>query len=688
MIKAAGLKYIFYACSLFLLVLMLLLSRNAGISCDEVLHYNQSVAVYDYFATHGQDKSALNTPGTHLKYYGQSFDNIVTILASWFNIEDVYSFRHLMSSLAGWLTLFITALFAVWLSGYRTGILVLFLFAISPTFMGHAQNNLKDIPFALAYISGIFFSVKIIFSDKKILYWDVLFLVLSIAFAISVRSGGLILICYLFLFLLTSAVFNRIRTGHFDFKIEGIRLILFILISAASCILGILLWPFAQQAPVKNVLESYRVMAHFPSTFRQIFEGQMVWSDQTPWYYLPKSMVITIPLIVSAGFIVFLLLAKQVVKSGKVLIYSLIVFTILFPICFVFFEKSNLYSSWRQFLFVYPAIILLSATGFSYLFDRLNKKALRWLVIVAIFVLAINPVLFMARNPRYFYLYYNQLVDGLKGAYGNYETDYYYVSQTEASEWLQLFLKEKNIDSAVVAATSSVEWQFRNFPGIKTLYIRNEERSMYNWDYAIIANRYIQPSKLKEKKWPPENAIHIIYADKIPVCAVLERKTNADYQGLKALEKGENAKAINLFEEALKSDAGDEMIFYNFARALYNDGEYGKADSVLKAGLEINPDFEPILMYLGNIAAYRENKDLALNYYDRVIRTNRKYFQAYVESAKLVAENDLPEARALLKECLRMNPKYKPAISGLADTYRETDPDIAKKYDEMAANIK
>ncbi len=137
-------------------------------------------------------------------------------------------FRHLMSSLAGWLTLFITALFAVWLSGYRTGILVLFLFAVSPTFMGHAQNNLKDIPFSLAYISGIFFSLKIIFSEKKIFYWDVLFLVLSIAFAISVRAGGLILICYLFLFLLTSVVYNSIRTDHFDLKIESIRLIIII----------------------------------------------------------------------------------------------------------------------------------------------------------------------------------------------------------------------------------------------------------------------------------------------------------------------------------------------------------------------------------------------------------------------------------------------------------------------------
>ena len=78
--KEIRLKYIFYISSAFLLILMLLASRDAGISCDEVLHYNQSVSVYNYFATHGEDQSALNTPVTNLKYYGQSYDNIVTII--------------------------------------------------------------------------------------------------------------------------------------------------------------------------------------------------------------------------------------------------------------------------------------------------------------------------------------------------------------------------------------------------------------------------------------------------------------------------------------------------------------------------------------------------------------------------------------------------------------------------------
>ena len=102
-------------------------------------------------------------------------------------------------------------------------------------------------------------------------------------------------------------------------------------------------------------------------------------------------------------------------------------------------------------------------------------------------------------------MYYNQFVGGLKGAYGNYETDYYYVSQTEASEWLIDYLKEKKITGPVkVKATYSVDWLFRNHPEIETSYFRYEERSQSDWDYAIVVNRYISPFQLKNNIWPPK----------------------------------------------------------------------------------------------------------------------------------------------------------------------------------------
>jgi len=686
--KESNFKYIFYLSSVFLLILMLILSRNAGITCDEVLHYNHSVSVYNYFATHGQDQSALNTPVSNLKYYGQSYDNLVTILIKWLNIKDVYSFRHLMSSIAGWLVIFITALFAIWLLDYKAGIFTLFLFAVSPTFIGHTQNNLKDIPFALAYIAGTFFMIKFLISGRKNSLTDIIFLIAVIAFSISIRAGGLLLICYLFFFFFIFYLYKYLQGNKIDL-IEIRRKFFWICcITIVSWFLSILLWPFALHGPVKNVIESYHVMAHFPSTFRQIFEGNVEWSDFMPWYYIPKSMLITIPITLT-GLMLFILFSGFKFKCEKTILFGFVIFTVLFPLVFVILEKSNVYSSWRQFLFIYPGIVLLASTGFYHFYESVKNKFLQWGVIIIIALLSVHPLKFMFNNPQYYYLYYNQLVGGLKGAYSKYETDYYYVSQTGASEWLINYLKTKNIRGKIkVKATYSVDWLFRDHPEIETSYFRYEERSQSDWDYAIVTNRYISPFQLRSKIWPPENSIHNIYADKIPVCAIIERKSKDDYAGYLALNEGRNKDAINYFEKALSIDDRDEMIFYNFAAALYNDGQYRKADSLLKRGLDINPDFEPILMYLGNIARSRDKMDEAITYYEKVIEVNRKYFEAYVGLSELLLVKDVLKARDLLRTCLTMNPRYKPAISALADTYRISNPDVAKKYDELAKTIK
>jgi tetratricopeptide (TPR) repeat protein len=683
------LKYIFYFCSAVLLFVLLIAQREAGISCDEVLHYNHSISVYNYFATHGEDQSALNTPVTNLKYYGQSFDNFVTIVTKWFKIEDVYGFRHLMSALAGWLTIVITALFAVWLSGYGAAIFTILLFALSPTFFGHSLNNLKDIPFALGYISGIFLILKLLFSERSFSKSVTGLLIVAVAFTISIRAGGLILLCYLFLFFGLFCFRKYLAEKKIDINELSKSLLLFLCISGSAWFLSLILWPFGLQSPVKNIIESYKVMAHFPSTFRQIFEAKVEWSDFMPWYYLPKSMAITIPWIVLVGLFSFLYYLKKFMAEGKGLLLGLTGFTLLFPVLFVIYEKSNLYSSWRQFLFLYPVIILLAATGYNRFFTEIKNKFYLWWSVFWLAVLMLHPLKFMISNHPYYYLYYNQFTGGLKGAYSNYETDYYYVSQTEASAWLIDYLKQKDLKGPLkIKATYSVLWQFREHPEIETSYFRWEERSMSDWDYAIVVNRYISPYQLNNKIWPPKNSIHIIYADGIPICAVIERKTKDDFYGYKALTESRYKDAVDFYSKVFSVDDGDEMNFYNFAAALYKEGQYLKADSVLKKGLAINPDFEPILMYLGNISRVRNRTDEAIGYYEKVIKANRKYFEAYVGLGQVLTGSDIMRARSVLRTCLTMSPHYKPAIVALANTYRNSDPAVAKKYDELANSIK
>lgn len=683
------LKIVFIVLATAMLLTMLLISRDAGISGDEEVHYKHSEMVYNYFSTWGVDQSSLHTPKTHLQYYGQTFDNLVTILIHWFGIDDIYGFRHLMCSFAGWLTIVVTAIFAAYISGYGAAIAVLLLFAISPVFMGHSQNNLKDIPFALAYISSLYFSVRVIFAEDIPRRRDIILLVLSIALSVGIRSGGFLVIFYFGFFMLLKEISNRLRHRLSDGKLLKNKLIYFGTIAISGYILGLVLWPYALQNPIANPWKSYQVMTHFPTTVRQIFEGRFDWSDFHPWYYLPKYMGITIPLIVLAGLALFFLNFRKTYTADKKIQLGFIGFTVIFPVIFVLIKQSNLYGSWRHFLFIYPGIVLISALGIVSLLQRYKNQLIRISSIVVFLLLTIHPLKFMAANHPYYYLYYNQFVGGLKGAYGNYETDYYYHSMRKGAEWLQQYLKNKPVKTPIVVGGNfPSQWYFRNTPEVKFVYFPWQNRSEYDWDYAIIANSYIPPVQLKNQVWPPKNTIHTIFADGVPICAVIERVTKDDLAAIQEQKKGNNIKSALLFQNALKFDPQNEQICYNFAEVLIANGDEDQANIMLNRSLEINPDYEKALILLGDEALRKKEVQKAADFYERTIRANRKYYAVYPRLAGIYAETDVLKARRILKDCLKLNSRYKPALEALADTYRKTDPDIARKYDELIIKLK
>jgi Tfp pilus assembly protein PilF len=400
-------------------------------------------------------------------------------------------------------------------------------------------------------------------------------------------------------------------------------------------------------------------------------------------------MAITIPLIVFAGIAVFIFTAKKSYSDNQKIQLLLVIFSILFPLVYVLLKGSNLYGSWRHFLFVYPGIILLAALGFHAFFKRFKHRIIRITVIVLLLVLSFHPLKFMASNHPYYYLYYNQLVGGLKGAYGNYETDYYYHSMRQGAEWLQEYLKnEPHSNPVTVGGNFPIQWYFRNDKAVNFVYIPYQNRSDYNWDYAIIANSYIPPCQLKNKTWPPANTIHTITADGIPICAVIKRVTNDDLEGLHALEKGDNIKSASLLQKAVQEDPQNEWICYKFAQSLASQNRNEEAVQLFEKCLEINPEFEPALMMLGDQALIEHDKVKAATYFRKVIGSNRKYLDAYIQFAAIYSETNVELARRALKDCLKINSRYKPALQALAQSYRKTAPEVARKYDELINTIK
>jgi hypothetical protein len=107
------------------------------------------------------------------------------------------------------------------------------------------------------------------------------------------------------------------------------------------------------------------------------------------------------------------------------------------PLIGIVLIKPNLalFDAWRHILFLVGPLIILSSIGL-YAFIQSKKK---YVVIIAIFLCAINigiTINTMVKLHPYEYIYFNSLVGGLKGAYRNYETDYWGASFKEATEWI------------------------------------------------------------------------------------------------------------------------------------------------------------------------------------------------------------------------------------------------------------
>jgi tetratricopeptide (TPR) repeat protein len=287
----------------------------------------------------------------------------------------------------------------------------------------------------------------------------------------------------------------------------------------------------------------------------------------------------------------------------------------------------------------------------------------------------------MAKSHPYYYLYYNQLAGGLKGAYGKYETDYYYHTMRSGAEWLSAYLDENNLKGRVVVGSNfPVKWYLRDHPNLRFEQFQYQFRNDKNWDYAIIGNSYIQPGQLINGNFPPEGTIHVVEVDNVPVCAVVKRRTKASWLALEAYENKNYAVAEDNFKNALIHYKKDEHIYYRLGKTLSLQRKAKEAKEALEGALSVNPNYEPALKLMGQLAFQENDVVVAKYYFEHLLEVNPKFFSAYVELAEIYDQTQPERARELLKTCLRIYPKYKPAIRALAETYQETHPEIVDKY--------
>jgi tetratricopeptide (TPR) repeat protein len=681
--QGAGWQMGFVLLALILAFLMPLLSRNAAISGDEFTQYEYSKLTANYYqkmfgseisvdtnALKGQKMKGLAAAAAseplenlatledndkYMHLYGSSFDTFTTLIIRWLGTENIYETRHLFNSLFGFLAVFFAALIIRRLTGsWKYGFIGMLALFFTPRLLGESFNNPKDIPFAAGYIIALYYMMRC-FSGFKMRISHGIGLILGIGLAISVRVGGLLLlpitVMYAGLHYINHIGLNNFLKLRWTNLWTYVKPVLILLILGYTA--GVLPWPYALQSPLEHPFKVLSEFSNYSTSLRQLYEGKLYDSDLLPAAYLARYLFITMPLFTLLGMLLFLVLQFMNVKSFKLDVF-LMLFAAIFPILYIYIQKSNVYGGLRQILFTIPPLVVLGTYGFYLLEQRIRSFRFAGMAVpAAAGLLLVLPASFIARNHPLEYIYFNELNGGVKGAYGKYEMDYYLASLKPSSEWLINEVISKNPDKKYTILTygmDHVRYYFRKYPNVHVGYTRYDDRSKADWDYSIFYNAHMDKERLLNGFYPPAGTAFSPMVDGKPMGVVLQRLSRADLEGMKAYKVRNYPQALEQLKASLKTDPNSCEVLTTIADCFLQMGQTDTAvnptlmDSALvyaNRSIAITPDYTPALNIAGMIQIQLNKLDEALQYFTTYEGIRPKDGASYYYQALIFARKNM-----------------------------------------------
>jgi hypothetical protein len=424
------------------LIVLTFAQYGVGADGEEQDLYGNSIV--RWYLTLGQDRSAMEYED--LYYYGGLFDSITAVICAISPLAH-WATRHFMEALVGLSGLIGTWKLARHVGGSAAGFIALLLLAITPSYYGMMFINPKDVPFAAFMVWSLYAAVRMIEEWPKPSWNSILSFGFCAGLAMAVRVVGFVIFAYLFFIILYYCVYYR---NERLWPLIGRMMARVILPSlAVAWAVMLVLWPWGLLSPLLHPLQA---LTHFlslkePNT-DTLFFGQEVSIAYHPGQYLPIYMVIKLPDIFAALIALSILYcAYRVRYLMRNLIscrFAMIMVAALFPYAYVMIVRPQLYDADRHFIFVLPALATLVGVSFSRWINLPGKKV--WVSACLVGLLAvgtIHQVTVMARLHPYEYAFYNDMVGGIKGAQGNFETEYWGTSLAEAQHQLTEYILQQ-----------------------------------------------------------------------------------------------------------------------------------------------------------------------------------------------------------------------------------------------------
>ncbi len=431
-------------------IIVLFTFRHYGVTWDEEIQSQYGQAVFDYYISGFHDDRYREIFNLYL--YGGMFDGLAAFINAYTPI-NIYETRHLLNAIMG-----LVGLWGAWrlgrlLGGGMVGLVAMILLALTPMYYGHMFNNPKDIPFAAGAVWSLYYMTKCLRSFPYVQWKSVLYLGVMLGLTLGIRVGGIMLLGYWGLSLLILAITQLHQRVNVPFRVkvyyleEIIWALAKMTVSVAVIAYAVMLlcWPWAQEAPVENPIKALIQFSNFPQDVEVLLGGEIYRSTELPWFYAPQYFAVQLPLpqlfLTLSGLLLLPFILRKMPHQANRFSLLLIILTVIAPIAFVILDHSALYDAVRHFIFILPPISVLSALAFRHLITSLGSTNKAKYILASILCASLVPqAVAMIRLHPYEYIYVNPLEGGVKGAYGNYELDYWGSSFKEAAEKLKEFV--------------------------------------------------------------------------------------------------------------------------------------------------------------------------------------------------------------------------------------------------------
>ena len=192
----------------------------------------------------------------------------------------------------------------------------------------------------------------------------------------------------------------------------------------------IVFWPYLWPDPIGRLIGSILISSRYSDVHLTLFKGMLVDSHQLPRSYLP--VLLTVQLTETT----LLFLVVGILSIFRKIHWDLVVLIVIWfalPAGVIIGLRVSLYNNFRQVFFILPPLFLITGFGLDRLLTIVRRPVTRFLILFLILLpgLYANVTLY-----PYQYIYYNQIVGGLNGAYRVFELDYWSLASKEAQAYI------------------------------------------------------------------------------------------------------------------------------------------------------------------------------------------------------------------------------------------------------------